>query len=204
MAAPPPSAADQEEQIRMQSFYLENVGHNARQTYYVRSTSLSVAGSVAGVLGLTNFSGFYFYLFSLLLVNGCILLINAKAQPSKYFIAGPKQSGASSRLGSSSVGDQGVDSKRRSTIRPKSLGGGGGGNVLTALDLAKLTVEGAQDNAFSYVLWRSSLRLKLCVLCHFVNKGSLGSMGGMEHSSKRPILTSTLHSMTSNAVNSSS
>lgn len=50
----------------------------------MRSTGLSIAGSVAGVLGLTNLHGLWFYALSVLLVNAAVLLVNAKGKPARY------------------------------------------------------------------------------------------------------------------------
>ncbi|CAM6101345.1 unnamed protein product [Calypogeia fissa] len=50
----------------------ENVQHNMRVIYYSRTFLAIVGGMVAGVLGLTAFSGFLFYLFIMILVSGAI------------------------------------------------------------------------------------------------------------------------------------
>ncbi|CAD6885178.1 unnamed protein product [Tilletia controversa] len=64
--------------------YPENLAYNAKQIYFLRSTALSLAGASAGVLGLRNLSGFYFFAVTLLLTNLVLLAYNARAQPSKY------------------------------------------------------------------------------------------------------------------------
>ncbi|KAL9931185.1 hypothetical protein V8E36_009952 [Tilletia maclaganii] len=64
--------------------YPENLAYNAKQIYFLRSTALSLAGASAGVLGLRNLSGFYFFGLTLLLTNALLLVYNARSQPRKY------------------------------------------------------------------------------------------------------------------------
>ena len=45
----------------------------------------SIAGAVAGLLGLTNLSGFAFYLASSLTVGAFYALVNCQARPARYF-----------------------------------------------------------------------------------------------------------------------
>ncbi|KAK0554126.1 hypothetical protein OC846_002215 [Tilletia horrida] len=73
--------------------YPENLAYNAKQIYFLRSTSLSLAGATAGVLGLRNLSGFYFFGAALLLTNSLLLLYNARSAPRKYIpFLGPEES----------------------------------------------------------------------------------------------------------------
>ncbi|KAK0548561.1 hypothetical protein OC845_003505 [Tilletia horrida] len=98
--------------------YPENLAYNAKQIYLygtpkdvaqwlttgpsllsyapsssLRSTSLSLAGATAGVLGLRNLSGFYFFGAALLLTNSLLLLYNARSAPRKYIpFLGPEES----------------------------------------------------------------------------------------------------------------
>ncbi|KAI5480611.1 hypothetical protein MNV49_000307 [Pseudohyphozyma bogoriensis] len=65
--------------------YLPNVVANAQSLYYVKSTSSSISGAVAGVLGLTNLSGFLFYLVSSVAVGIVFAALNCKGRPAAYF-----------------------------------------------------------------------------------------------------------------------
>ncbi|EPQ27811.1 uncharacterized protein PFL1_04556 [Pseudozyma flocculosa PF-1] len=130
---------EQAEQLRLQSYYPENVAHNAQQFYYIRSTSLSIAGSVAGILGLTNFSGLYLYALSLVVTNILILTINAKSTPQRYFVQ-PFSSPSSS---SSPNAAPGKGAARKAATSEKW----GTKQVVSTL------FDGAQENGFSFVLW---------------------------------------------------
>ncbi|KAJ1017866.1 hypothetical protein NDA16_005182 [Ustilago loliicola] len=140
-------------QLRAQSYYPENVTHNAKQVEYVRSTALSVAGSVAGVLGLTNWIGFGFYIVSVLLTNSLVLLINANGSPSKYFISpSPPVKPLTSPSKSPSASNKNVKAKTvggsgpSMTIDPRS-------GSFSAQDVAGFLMNGLTKNAFSFILW---------------------------------------------------
>lgn len=49
------------------------------------AATASIAGATAGLLGLTNLSGFAFYLLSSLLVGAIYAAGNCKARPARYF-----------------------------------------------------------------------------------------------------------------------
>lgn len=65
-----------------------HVMHNARQLQYIRSCFAAIAGSAAGILGLTNLSGFLFYAVSWVILNG--ILMTRACGSKKYFINGYK------------------------------------------------------------------------------------------------------------------
>ncbi|KAL8277016.1 hypothetical protein RQP46_010550 [Phenoliferia psychrophenolica] len=65
--------------------FLPNVISNSQQIHYVKSTTASIAGATAGLLGLTNLSGFAFYLVASLVVGASFAAGNCKASPTKYF-----------------------------------------------------------------------------------------------------------------------
>ncbi|KAN0062905.1 hypothetical protein ACQY0O_004726 [Thecaphora frezii] len=121
---------DSEETLRLQIYHPTNVAYNAQQLYYIRSTSLSLCGSIAGVLGLTNLSGLYLYLLTLVLTNALILTVNARSAPHKYLIP---PSFSSSDNKSSQQQQKKVEWDAKQWIQ--TLG------------------QGAQENAFSFVLW---------------------------------------------------
>ncbi|KAJ1021210.1 hypothetical protein NDA18_005451 [Ustilago nuda] len=143
---------EQELQLRAQSYFPQNVTHNAKQVEYVRSTALSVAGSVAGVLGLTNWIGFGFYIVSVLLTNSLVLLINANGTPSKYFIspsppAKPLTSSKSPAATNKNVKVKTVSPSEPSvSIDPRS-------GSFSAQDVAGFLANGLTENAFSFILW---------------------------------------------------
>lgn len=111
------------------------VGTNGR----LRSLTLSIAGATAGVLGLTNAQGFGFYAASVVLVNVLILVVNARMQPSDYFIlGGPTSTDPAEELAAANA------AKERA---PKTL-------IESAWELGKFIVlQGAQDNLLSFILW---------------------------------------------------
>ncbi len=109
----------------------------------VRSISLSVAGAVTGVLGMTNFLGFAFYIVSVLLTNLLILGINASVHPSKYFISpSPPTKPLSSTSSSKAV----TKAVKEMTIDPRS-------GSFAPMDVAGFLVNGLTENAFSFILW---------------------------------------------------
>lgn len=69
-------------------FVQAHVQHNARQLQYVRSCFAAIAGSAAGILGLTNLSGFLFYAFCWIVLS--VLLLSRTSGGSKYFMNGYK------------------------------------------------------------------------------------------------------------------
>ena len=118
----------------------------------VRSTALSVAGSVAGVLGLTNWIGFGFYIVSVLLTNSLVLLINANGTPSKYFISPSPPAKPLTSSKSPAATNKNVKVK---TVRPSGLSVSidSRSGSFSAQDVASFLVNGLTENAFSFILW---------------------------------------------------
>ncbi|CBQ69108.1 conserved hypothetical protein [Sporisorium reilianum SRZ2] len=145
---------EQELQLRAQSYYPENVAHNGKQVEYVRSTALSVAGGVAGVLGLTNWLGFGFYVVSVLLTNLIVLGVNANGTPSKFFISPspPAKPLASSSAPSTSAHSKSAKGKPASAAKPALTIDPRSGSFSTQ-DVAGFLVNGLTENAFSFILW---------------------------------------------------
>ncbi|GAA5919598.1 hypothetical protein JCM1841_001070 [Sporobolomyces salmonicolor] len=88
--------------------YLQNLQHNNRALYYVKSSGFLVcpsracspahpppslvaataciAGATAGLLGLTNLVGFAFFFLTALLVGGAFATVNCAGKPARYFV----------------------------------------------------------------------------------------------------------------------
>lgn len=58
----------------------------------VRSISLALCGSAAGVLGLRSWPGLLFFAASIVLVNSLIVFIACKGAPQRYLLNPPPQS----------------------------------------------------------------------------------------------------------------
>lgn len=80
-----PQPPTQESHLYVQS----HVMHNGRQLQYIRSCFAAIAGSAAGILGLTNLNGFLFYALSWFILSGLLLLTRAQ-KVKKYFMHGYK------------------------------------------------------------------------------------------------------------------
>ncbi|ORZ01198.1 hypothetical protein BCR43DRAFT_171051 [Syncephalastrum racemosum] len=65
-----------------------HVAHNAKQLQFIRSCFAAIAGSAAGILGLTNWSGFFFYGISWSLLATLLVAINCHRSPALYFMNG--------------------------------------------------------------------------------------------------------------------
>ncbi|KAI9301613.1 hypothetical protein BJ944DRAFT_271226 [Cunninghamella echinulata] len=66
-----------------------HVAHNNKQLQFIRSCFAAITGSAAGILGLTNWSGFLFYgIFWTIL--SILLIIMKSSSPSKHFVFGWK------------------------------------------------------------------------------------------------------------------
>ncbi|ORX44238.1 DUF786-domain-containing protein [Hesseltinella vesiculosa] len=77
-----PNQQDQEAHQYVQ----QHVMYNGMQLQYIRSCFAAIAGSAAGILGLTNWSGFLFYGVSWSVLSALLLL--KAPSPSKHFMAG--------------------------------------------------------------------------------------------------------------------
>ncbi|KAI8374609.1 uncharacterized protein BYT42DRAFT_499213 [Radiomyces spectabilis] len=69
-------------------FVQPNVAHNTKQLQYIRSCFAAIAGSAAGILGLTNWSGFLFYGISWSVLSILLFTFKMKQSPSNYFVHG--------------------------------------------------------------------------------------------------------------------
>lgn len=98
----------------------------------IRSVITSVAGSAAGIFGLTNFSGFYFYLVSLILTNIAIFIVNVQFQPRRYLLSFNPVKDLLAKSGTASSTD---------------------GPAHVTWRYISFLIEGAQEMAFGYVLW---------------------------------------------------
>lgn len=104
----------------------------------IRSVVTSVAGSLAGVLGLINLTGFYLYLGTILFTNLAILLFNVHFDPQRYlFSFNP------------------VPVEKKGQDQGGKLDSNGKNSSLLQLTWPYLSflLEGAQEMAFGYVLW---------------------------------------------------
>ena len=102
--------------------------------------TLSLAGAIAGVLGLQNLSGFAFFLCSVVFVNAVLVLVSAKGDPRAFFVLGslPAITDPSERL---------LPAKAAQLRAPPTP-------VQSALQLARwVLLQGAQENALSFLLW---------------------------------------------------
>ncbi|GAA5874800.1 hypothetical protein JCM16303_002988 [Sporobolomyces ruberrimus] len=81
--APPPSVLVSSSG---QPVYLPNLQHNNKSLYYVKSTTACLAGSTAGILGLTNTIGFLFFFLTALSTGTVFALLNCRSKPGKYFL----------------------------------------------------------------------------------------------------------------------
>ena len=70
-----------------QLIYPQNVLANA-SLLNVKFISACFAGAAAGILGLSNFSGFALFLAATLLTSACIFGVNCKGKPGKYVHGG--------------------------------------------------------------------------------------------------------------------
>ncbi|WFD35215.1 hypothetical protein MCUN1_002065 [Malassezia cuniculi] len=122
-----------------QPFSGERVQYNGAQAYALRSLTLSIAGSVAGVLGLNNLAGFAFYGISVAFVNTVIALVLARGQLERYFVvSAPPVPDAAEAL----------TPKSAARLRaPRSAGSKAFSTIKWIL------LQGAQANVLSFVLW---------------------------------------------------
>ncbi|GAA6064653.1 hypothetical protein JCM10212_005239 [Sporobolomyces blumeae] len=81
MAAPPPASLTTASRAPV---YPLNLAHNARSLYYVKSTTACLAGTVAGILGLTNYVGFAWF-FLTALASGALFALAKQPKRVDYF-----------------------------------------------------------------------------------------------------------------------
>lgn len=82
-----PNAPNQPNQ-NAHKYFQPHMAHNAKQLQFIRSCFAAIAGSAAGILGLTNWNGFLFYALSWTILASLLLLIKCSSQPGLYFING--------------------------------------------------------------------------------------------------------------------
>ncbi|KAM0752675.1 hypothetical protein T439DRAFT_323289 [Meredithblackwellia eburnea MCA 4105] len=74
-----------------QLHFTPNVLQNTQSLSYVKSTTASLSGALAGILGLTNLNGFIFYLITSLSVGVTFALANAGGRSGRYFVGGVRE-----------------------------------------------------------------------------------------------------------------
>lgn len=101
---------------------------------------MSIAGSIAGVLGLQNLAGFGFFVLSVVFLNTVLLLVNAKGRPHAYFVLGsaPMTTDASERLVPAKAAQLRTPATPAQRARQLSLW---------------VLLQGAQENILSFLLW---------------------------------------------------
>lgn len=109
----------------------------------IRQVSLLAAGSAAGVLGLTNFTGFGFFLVAQLAISLSIISLAASGKPSTYL------------LDPASVNWDAMRVKVNASANlVKGLAAAPPGPATQVWAWAKfILLDGLVDNFLSYVLW---------------------------------------------------
>ncbi|CAO1636907.1 unnamed protein product [Sympodiomycopsis kandeliae] len=164
--------AEERAATQLQPFYLDNIGHNQKQITFVRSISLALSGTVAGILGLTSYTGLLFFLVSTLAVNLSILFIMCKGAPYKYLLNPPPQSplGFIFSIGSSvataaAIASPGImaygaaallggaanTANSSGTVRVQKVLGGNKGQ--DKVEVVWYLFEGIKSEILSFVLW---------------------------------------------------
>ena len=72
-------------------YFQPHVVHNNKQLQFIRSCFAAIAGSAAGILGLTNWSGFLFYALSWLTLTVLLVVFKCYHQPGNYFMHGIRE-----------------------------------------------------------------------------------------------------------------
>lgn len=80
MSNDPSSSAQQSVQL----LYAPNVQHNILTLTSIKFISAVFAGSVAAILGLTNFAGFGLFALAMLWAALCIYAVCCKGKPGRY------------------------------------------------------------------------------------------------------------------------
>lgn len=105
-----------------------------------RSLTLSIAGSIAGVLGLQNLTGFLFFFLSVVFVNLILVFINTHGRPEEYFSLYPSPilTTALEKLVPATA------EKLRQPVPP----------LMRAMRIAQWVVfQGLQENILAFILW---------------------------------------------------
>lgn len=140
--------------------------------YSIRSISLAVAGSTAGILGLSSGPGLLFFLLSVLSINALILVFPARGAPHKYLLNPPPQSPLGFVLGiggsvataaaiaspgimaygaSAVLGGAASSANARGVAREQKVVRGKEGEDLG--DVAWYLLEGLKGELLSFILW---------------------------------------------------
>lgn len=105
-----------------------------------RSLTLSIAGSIAGVLGLQNLDGFLFFFLSVMFVNLVLVFINAHGNPEEYFslYPAPLLTTSLEKLVPSTA------EKLRQPVPP----------LMRAMRITQWVIfQGLQENILAFILW---------------------------------------------------
>ncbi|KAI9313926.1 Rab5-interacting protein-domain-containing protein [Dichotomocladium elegans] len=82
------NANNQQPNENAYKFHQPYIMHNAKQLQFIRSCFAAIAGSAAGILGLTNWTGFLFYALCWTVLAALLVVIKCKSQPGLYFVNG--------------------------------------------------------------------------------------------------------------------
>ncbi|KAF9320339.1 ER membrane complex subunit 6 [Podila horticola] len=61
------------------------IAKNSQTMTFIRSSYSAILGLAAGILGLTNWSGFVFYFVGSAFLSTLVFLVKARASPGTYF-----------------------------------------------------------------------------------------------------------------------
>lgn len=105
-----------------------------------RSLALSIAGAVAGVLGLQNLWGFGFFAISVVFVNLVLIAVNTGYRPELFFVLVPSPVLTTSM-------EKLVPGKAEQLRKPLP-------SIKRLAYMAQwVVVQGAQENLLSFILW---------------------------------------------------
>ncbi|KAI7863681.1 hypothetical protein BDF14DRAFT_1972761 [Spinellus fusiger] len=80
------------------NFVQPHLAHNIKQLQFIRSCFAAIAGSVAGILGLTHWSGFLFYALSWAILSVLLVVGKCTSRPYRFFVHGWKDLGVDGAL----------------------------------------------------------------------------------------------------------
>ncbi|PVV01115.1 hypothetical protein BB560_003400 [Smittium megazygosporum] len=69
-------------------FYEPMVNKNKLLLSNIQTLTIWATGAAAGILGLTGWSGFIFFVFAWLFISSAVFFLNAKAKPHDFFKSG--------------------------------------------------------------------------------------------------------------------
>ncbi|KAJ1643068.1 hypothetical protein J3B02_002066 [Coemansia erecta] len=73
------------EQADLYKYFEPTVQHNTLALSNIHTLTSWGVGTAAGVLGLTGWNGFIFFLMSWAVISGLIVLVKCEGKPSVYF-----------------------------------------------------------------------------------------------------------------------